>query len=813
MPVKKIQNNTELQSELTTAGDKLVVIDFTASWCGPCRIIAPIFEQLSNKYSSTVFLKVDVDECSAISESYSVTAMPTFVFIRNSSKITQITGGDPKALEKKISELAGGPDDGESSGVPGHIDLNSLLNKPECECLNEADDHPYSHCLTSGGGYLESDCDEQLILSFSYIQPVKIHSLKVKAPRDKGPKNVRLFINQPRTLDFDQADSITSVQDLVLEPNDLSDDAIIPLRYVKFQNVQNLQIFFKDNQENTETTQVDYLTAIGSPISATKMGEFKRITSRERRFYKKLWQNSGKHKDRVIIANFVVTGSVTHNRLFNRMTDEIQAKKFIFVHDLRMAITHQNFQEYIGWIKMTKSFIRDYNKKGNPFSEFSLTLIMTTAWNDERLDFTHLVDNSTNLRLIRSIDCEKKIWTPALNIINEKSTSHGSKADGDENFCRIFQNGTIHYFSRMKLTLSCAMDLHQYPFDKQKCQMEAQSWLLPQDDLILKFREYQPFSKSENLNLIEFKLVGYNLQKSVKSDIDIGQRSVLIIEFHLEREFGFYLLNHYIPSSIFVVASWTSFWLHPEAGPPRVTLALTTMLTLVTSAKNSVSQLPKITYIKALDIWNVACTGIILLSLFEFTIVNVLARRGRHMTKKAKEKQEKVEKECNKSEQRSLSRSYSTHTICQEEITGIHRSVSRISLTDDCSMKENNNFLFLPNRTPNFRRSSSTDSLDSVIDIKIEVPVFSNDLKDTEKVDDEAKAESSTPEKVNKKFVQIKNLLLNIFKLIKKWCCLDASNISKLNSKQLATAIDRNSRILFPVIFLIFNIVYWSILS
>ncbi|KAG1651675.1 Thioredoxin-like protein 1 [Nymphon striatum] len=783
MPVKKIQNNTELQSELTTAGDKLVVIDFTASWCGPCRIIAPIFEQLSNKYSSTVFLKVDVDECSAISESYSVTAMPTFVFIRNSSKITQITGGDPKALEKKISELAGGPDDGESSGVPGHIDLNSLLNKPECECLNEADDHPYSHCLTSGGGYLESDCDEQLILSFSYIQPVKIHSLKVKAPRDKGPKNVRLFINQPRTLDFDQADSITSVQDLVLEPNDLSDDAIIPLRYVKFQNVQNLQIFFKDNQENTETTQVDYLTAIGSPISATKMGEFKRITSRERRFYKKLWQNSGKHKDSLI--------------------------KMVYA-----------------------------------YKEFSLTLIMTTAWNDERLDFTHLVDNSTNLRLIRSIDCEKKIWTPALNIINEKSTSHGSKADGDENFCRIFQNGTIHYFSRMKLTLSCAMDLHQYPFDKQKCQMEAQScpglkfngshslsyWsrcplkitlftasvflgLLPQDDLILKFREYQPFSKSENLNLIEFKLVGYNLQKSVKSDIDIGQRSVLIIEFHLEREFGFYLLNHYIPSSIFVVASWTSFWLHPEAGPPRVTLALTTMLTLVTSAKNSVSQLPKITYIKALDIWNVACTGIILLSLFEFTIVNVLARRGRHMTKKAKEKQEKVEKECNKSEQRSLSRSYSTHTICQEEITGIHRSVSRISLTDDCSMKENNNFLFLPNRTPNFRRSSSTDSLDSVIDIKIEVPVFSNDLKDTEKVDDEAKAESSTPEKVNKKFVQIKNLLLNIFKLIKKWCCLDASNISKLNSKQLATAIDRNSRILFPVIFLIFNIVYWSILS
>jgi hypothetical protein len=94
------------------------------------------------------------------------------------------------------------------------MDLTSFVDKRGSECLNESDDHPYVHCLTPGGGYLESDCDEQLILALTFNQAMKIHSLKIKAPSDKGPKTVRIFQNQPNTLDFDKADSMVSVQDL-----------------------------------------------------------------------------------------------------------------------------------------------------------------------------------------------------------------------------------------------------------------------------------------------------------------------------------------------------------------------------------------------------------------------------------------------------------------------------------------------------------------------------------------------------------------------------------------------------------------------
>jgi len=281
MSIVVIKDDGHFQAELTSAGPKLVVVDFTASWCGPCKRIAPFFEELSTKFPNAAFLKVDVDECQETAASQGVSAMPTFIFFRNKTKIDRIQGADTAALEEKVKQHYG--EEGgqvEDSGVKGFMDLNTFLMKNACECLNEDDEHPYAHCLTSGGGFLQSDCDEQLILALAYNQGVKLHSLKVKAPADKGPKTVRIFINQPNTLDFDKADSMTSTQDLVLTPGQL-DGSIIPLKYVKYQNVQNVQFFIKDNQSGEEVTQIDHLAIIGTPILTTNMGDFKRVAGKK----------------------------------------------------------------------------------------------------------------------------------------------------------------------------------------------------------------------------------------------------------------------------------------------------------------------------------------------------------------------------------------------------------------------------------------------------------------------------------------------------------------------------------------------------
>ena len=98
------------------------------------------------------------------------------------------------------------------SSTSAVMSLNSLLNSSGSECLNECDDHPLDNCLQDNAALLKSDCDEQLIISLAFNQVVKIQSLKLRAPATSGPKTLRVFKNQPRTLDFSQAESFESIQ-------------------------------------------------------------------------------------------------------------------------------------------------------------------------------------------------------------------------------------------------------------------------------------------------------------------------------------------------------------------------------------------------------------------------------------------------------------------------------------------------------------------------------------------------------------------------------------------------------------------------
>ncbi|KAG1368813.1 thioredoxin H2-2 [Cocos nucifera] len=84
---------------------KLMVIDFSASWCGPCRFIEPAFKAMAAKYADVVFVKIDVDELSEVSEQWKVEAMPTFVLVKGGSEVGRVVGAQKDELEKKIQQL------------------------------------------------------------------------------------------------------------------------------------------------------------------------------------------------------------------------------------------------------------------------------------------------------------------------------------------------------------------------------------------------------------------------------------------------------------------------------------------------------------------------------------------------------------------------------------------------------------------------------------------------------------------------------------------------------------------------------------
>ena len=93
--VYQVANLADLQSQLDKAGDKLVVIDFFATWCGPCKMIAPKIEEMEQSMKNVVFLKVDVDEAEDAASEYEVSAMPTFILIKKKQKVRYL-GRRPK---------------------------------------------------------------------------------------------------------------------------------------------------------------------------------------------------------------------------------------------------------------------------------------------------------------------------------------------------------------------------------------------------------------------------------------------------------------------------------------------------------------------------------------------------------------------------------------------------------------------------------------------------------------------------------------------------------------------------------------------
>jgi len=84
----------------------VVCIDFFATWCGPCKRIAPLFEEFAAKYKDITFLKVDVDESAELVDFFGISAMPTFVFLKDSTLVKRIEGADARAIVDTLESFA-----------------------------------------------------------------------------------------------------------------------------------------------------------------------------------------------------------------------------------------------------------------------------------------------------------------------------------------------------------------------------------------------------------------------------------------------------------------------------------------------------------------------------------------------------------------------------------------------------------------------------------------------------------------------------------------------------------------------------------
>lgn len=93
-------------TEKVLNSNKLVVVDFAAEWCGPCKRLAPVLQSISEKFEDVDFYKVDVDEAAEAVSKYSIRNVPTLIFYKNGEIVDKFSGSViPQVIEDKIKQL------------------------------------------------------------------------------------------------------------------------------------------------------------------------------------------------------------------------------------------------------------------------------------------------------------------------------------------------------------------------------------------------------------------------------------------------------------------------------------------------------------------------------------------------------------------------------------------------------------------------------------------------------------------------------------------------------------------------------------
>ncbi|KAL8726054.1 MAG: hypothetical protein Q9166_006969 [cf. Caloplaca sp. 2 TL-2023] len=310
---------------------KIVVTDFYADWCGPCKAIAPIYEQLSAQLSrprKITFAKVDTERQKEVAQTYSITSLPTFMIFKDRQVVSTVQGADPRKLSEVVKKLAAEADSdgsggfGEASGASagwlgcglpkGYDDVTDQVDVRGLDLLNSDSNFGNARTLfdpskptalangkgkgKSEGGeekndWVESDTDEQLMLFIPFQSTLKVHTLHITSlpPKETDsdadeipmrPKTIQLYTNRAHVLGFEETDAIPVTQAITLQPQDwdgTSGTAKVELRYVKFQNVSSLVLFVLDGDGNGDRVRIDRLRIVGEKGSKRELGKLEKI--------------------------------------------------------------------------------------------------------------------------------------------------------------------------------------------------------------------------------------------------------------------------------------------------------------------------------------------------------------------------------------------------------------------------------------------------------------------------------------------------------------------------------------------------------
>ncbi|MXQ82721.1 hypothetical protein E5288_WYG022629 [Bos mutus] len=275
--------------------------------------------------------------------------------------------------------------------------------------------------------------------------------------------------------------------------------------------------------------------------------------------------------------------------------------------------------------------------------DYTLTMYFQQYWRDKRLAYSGI---PLNLTLDNRV--ADQLWVPDTYFLNDKkSFVHGVTVKN--RMIRLHPDGTVLYGLRITTTAACMMDLRRYPLDEQNCTLEIESYGYTTDDIEFYWRGGdKAVTGVERIELPQFSIVEHRLV-SRNVVFATGAYPRLSLSFRLKRNIGYFILQTYMPSILITILSWVSFWINYDASAARVALGITTVLTMTTINTHLRETLPKIPYVKAIDMYLMGCFVFVFLALLEYAFVNyIFFGRGPQRQKKLAEKNAKAKNDRSK---------------------------------------------------------------------------------------------------------------------------------------------------------------------
>ncbi|XP_030370673.1 glycine receptor subunit alphaZ1 isoform X2 [Scaptodrosophila lebanonensis] len=402
--------------------------------------------------------------------------------------------------------------------------------------------------------------------------------------------------------------------------------------------------------------------------------------------------------------------------------------------------------------------------------QFSVQGLLQLRYFDSRLAFAQYAPNRKQA-IVGEASLRDVLWLPHIFLANEQSSSVMGINDQDV-LTTISPDGMVIISARIQATLYCWMNFRNFPFDEQSCTTVLESWMYNTSLLQLHWEPENAVSFDTQLQLTEYDLLNSTYNESIRiSDAFsmthgalVGNYSTLSFTVVLTREVGYYVMDYFLPSIMIVAISWVSFWLQADQTPARTTLGCTTLLSFITLSQSQEKNLSKVSYITMSEVWFLVCTFFIFGSLVEFAFVNTIWRRNNNL-------------ELKKRTTKYIVKSTFVPNLKRAKQRSFNRSQSSLS---SCSLDK-----------------SATNGGSNNTVITIETPIIIADglsrgnsslsLNDNATTDGGSTMQlTQTPPRSNQTF-------------------------ATMTPKEVSLWIDRKMRFVFPLAFIVFNALFWTL--